>query len=80
MLAGVAYFQKKDAKLKDPKFRQKVANIIYAATMLSLAGAGIAEHITKLDGIAPVIKTMADGAKAGLSIAQIAGEAIEKIM
>jgi hypothetical protein len=80
MLAGVAYFQKKGSKLKDPKYRQKVANILYAATMLSIAGAGIAEHITKLDGVAPVVKTMADGAKAGLSISQIAGEAIEQLV
>lgn len=80
MLAGVAYFQKKGSKLKDPKFRQKVANILYAATMLSVAGAGIAEHIKHLDGVGPVVKTMADGVKAGLSVAQIAGEAVEKLV
>ena len=74
MLQFVAWtsekFSKK-TKLSDEKYREKLSNIIYAVAMLSIAGYGIASHITHLAGVGPVITTLADGVKAGKSIVDI---------
>jgi hypothetical protein len=66
-----AKFGKKDGKLQDEKYREKIANIIYAAFMLGIAGVGIASHIQHLSGVGPVLTTLADGVKAGKSTAEI---------
>jgi len=66
-----AKFGKKDGKLQDEKYREKIANIIYAAFMLGIAGLGIASHIQHLTGVGPVLTTLADGVKAGKSTAEI---------
>jgi len=73
-LAGIAYFQGQNSKLvklKDPKFRQKVANIMYAATMASIAGAGVLEQMKELTGVGPVIHAIADAVKTGKSASEI---------
>jgi hypothetical protein len=72
LLQGIAFFQKKDSKLKDPKFREKIANILYAITMASVAGIGILSHLGHLSGVGPVLITIADGVKEGKSITDIA--------
>ena len=66
-----AKFGKKDGKLQDEVYREKIANIIYATFMLGIAGVGIASHIQHLTGVGPVITTLADGVKAGKSTAEI---------
>ena len=71
LLKGIAFFQKKDSKLKDPKFREKIANILYAITMASVAGIGILSHLGHLSGVGPVAITIADGIKEGKSITDI---------
>ena len=74
LLQGIAFVQsffKKDSKLKDPKYREKVANILYAITMAGVAGAGILSHLGHLNGVAAVSATIADGVKEGKSIADI---------
>jgi hypothetical protein len=74
MLQFVAWTSEKfgkKTKLSDEKYREKLANIIYAVAMLSIAGYGIASHITHLTGVGPVITTLADGVKAGKSIVDI---------
>lgn len=65
----------KKTKLDDEKYREKIANIIYAATMFSIAGYGIAAHIKHLAGVGPVITTLADGIKAGKSVTDVVKEA-----
>jgi hypothetical protein len=75
-LAGIAFFQKKGSKLKNKEYRQKVANIIYAVIMLSIAGVGVAKHIKHLEGVAPILHVIADGVKSGVSIAEIAKNAL----
>lgn len=66
-----AKFGKKDGKLQDEHYREKLANIIYGVTMLGIAGVGIASHIQHLAGVGPVLTTLADGVKAGKSTAEI---------
>ena len=70
LLQGIAFF-KKDSKLKDPKYREKVANVLYAITMAIVAGVGILSHLGHLHGVASVSTTIADGVKEGKSIADI---------
>tara|TARA_S200002703_G_scaffold89863_1_gene77518 strand:+ start:785 stop:1525 length:741 start_codon:yes stop_codon:yes gene_type:complete len=71
LLQGIAFFQKKGSRLKDPIFRERVANILYAATMAGIAGIGILSHLGHLNGVAAVSTTIADGVKEGKSIADI---------
>jgi hypothetical protein len=65
----------KKTKLQDEKYREKLANIIYATTMLSIAGFGVATHIKHLAGVGPVLTTLADGVKAGKSVVDIVKDA-----
>ena len=71
LLQGIAFFQKKGSRLKDPKYREKVANVLYAITMAIVAGVGILSHLGHLHGVAAVSTTIADGVKEGKSIADI---------
>jgi hypothetical protein len=65
----------KKTKLQDEKYREKLANIIYAITMLSVAGFGIASHIKHLAGVGPILTTAAEGVKAGKSVVDIIKDA-----
>ena len=71
VLAGIAFFQKKDSKLKDPKYREKVANVLYAITMAGVAGAGILSHLGHLSGVGNISITIADMVKEGASLKDI---------
>ena len=79
LLAGIAYFQKEGSKLKDKHYREKVANILYAITMATVAGYGVLSHINHLAGVGPVVTTIADGVKGGKSISDIAQEILRAI-
>ena len=65
----------KKTKLQDEKYREKLANIIYAAAMLTVAGFGVAAHIKHLAGVGPVLTTLADGVKAGKSVVDLVKDA-----
>ena len=71
ILAGIAFFRPKDAKLKDPKYREKVANVLYAITMAIVAGAGILSHLGHLSGVGNISITIADMVKEGSSLKDI---------
>jgi hypothetical protein len=66
-----AKFGKKGGKLQDEGYRQRLANVIYAVIMLGVASYGIISHIRHLAGVGPIITTLADGVKAGKSVAEI---------
>ena len=68
MFELAAKFTKKDSKLRNEDYREKLSNIIYAAVMMGVAGIGIASHIGHLHGVGPVLTTLADGVKEGKSI------------
>ena len=57
--------------LKDKKYREKIANVIYATAMIGVAGAGIISHLKHLTGVGPIITTIADFVKEGLSIKDV---------
>ena len=71
MFEYAAKFSKKDSKLRDEDYREKLSNIIYAAVMMGVAGVGIASHIGHLNGVGPVLTTIADGVKEGKSIVDL---------
>ena len=71
MFEYAAKFTKKDSKLRDEDYREKLSNIIYAAVMMGVAGVGIASHIGHLHGVGPVLTTLADGIKEGKSIVDL---------
>ena len=71
MFEYAAKFSKKDSKLRDEDYREKLSNIIYAAVMMGVAGVGIASHIGHLQGVGPVLTTIADGVKEGKSIVDL---------
>ena len=58
----------KKTRLSDEKYRERLANIIYAVTMTGIAGVGILSHLGHLAGVGPVVTTIADSVKAGKSI------------
>jgi hypothetical protein len=58
----------KDSSLKDKEKREKIANVIYAASMIGIAGYGVASHIGHLKGVSDVAITIADSIKGGKSI------------
>lgn len=65
-LAGT--FASKDSPLKNKEKIEKIANVIYAAAMIGLAGYGVASHIGHLKGVSDVAITIADSIKGGKSI------------
>lgn len=79
MLQGIAWYERlvgrkdkgKLSKLQNEESREKIANIIYATIMLSIAGYGVAAHIKHLAGVGPVLTTIGDGVKAGKSTKEI---------
>jgi len=82
MLDGIAWYQRFRAKFYNddkplPKFatdehlREKIANIIYATIMMTIAGVGAYSHLKHLAGVATVATTIADSVKAGKSAADI---------
>ncbi|MCP4321185.1 MAG: hypothetical protein GY793_07245 [Proteobacteria bacterium] len=71
MFEYAAKFSKKDSKLRDKDYREKLSNIVYAAVMMGIAGVGIASHIGHLHGVGPVLTTLADGVKEGKSIVDL---------
>jgi hypothetical protein len=61
----------KKTKLSDEKYREKVANIMYAVFMCGLAGYGALSHISHLTGVTEVAVFVADSIKAGKSVMEI---------
>jgi hypothetical protein len=66
----------KKTKLSDPKYREKIANIVYAVFMFGLGGYGVLSHIHHLTGVYEVSVFIADSFKAGKSVADIIKGAI----
>lgn len=71
MVAWTAEKFGKKTRLQDEKFKEKIANIIYAVIMAGIAGFGVFEHIGHLAGVSETALTIADGIKAGKSVADI---------
>ena len=67
--------------LQDKNYQEKLANIIYASIMVSVAGAGILGHMGHLSsmGMGSILEFIAEGFKEGLSIKDVVKGALKFI-
>lgn len=79
-LYGLSRVSKSSSKLRDEEFRTKIANIIYAITMVSLAGFGIWGSISHLAGVSEVAAIILKGLESGASSSEMRRQAIQAIM
>jgi hypothetical protein len=80
VLRGVAKLSKKDSKLRDEATREKVANVIYAITMVGLAGYGIMSTLSHMAGVGEVAQIMLKGIEGGLNTAEVRKQALTAIL
>ena len=71
LLWTISLFTPKGSDLKNPKIREKIANIIYAAGMIGFAGFGIYESVKSLVGVSEAATAIIDGVKGGKSVSEI---------
>ncbi len=71
---------KSSSKLRDEKFREKVANVIYAITMVGLAGYGIYSTLGHMAGVGEVSQIVLKGVEGGLNTKEIIKSAVTGLM
>ena len=71
---------KSSSKLRDEHFREKVANVIYAITMVGLAGYGIYSTLGHLAGVGEVAQIALKGVEGGLNTKEIIKTAVTALM
>jgi hypothetical protein len=79
-LYGMSKFSKPSSKLRDEEFRTKVANVIYAITMVTLAGIGIWGSLGHLAGVSEVTGVVLKGIESGVNTSEIRKQAIGILM
>ena len=71
---------KQSSKLRDEQFREKVANVIYAVTMVGLAGYGIYSTLGHMAGVGEVSQIVLKGVEGGLNTKEIIKSAVTGLM
>ncbi len=71
---------KQSSKLRDEQFREKVANVIYAVTMVGLAGYGIMSTLGHMAGVGEVAQIVLKGVEGGLNTKEIIKTAVTALM
>lgn len=71
---------KKSSKLRDENFREKVANVIYAITMVGLAGYGIWSTLGHMAGVGEVAQIVLKGVEGGVNTKELIKTAITALM
>ena len=79
-LWGMAKLTKRDSKLRDEHFREKAANVIYAITMVGLAGLGIWQGISHLHGVSEVGPIILKGIEGNVNMSEIRKQALTALM
>jgi hypothetical protein len=79
-LFGMAKLTNKNSKLRDEKFREKMANVIYSITMVSLSGIGIWQSISHLNGLSEVSNIILKGIEGGVNTTEIRKQALTSLM
>jgi len=79
-LYGLSRVSKSSSKLRKEEFRTKIANIIYAITMISLAGFGIWGSMSHLAGVGDVTSIVLKGLESGAISSELRRQAIQAIM
>ena len=76
-LYGMSLFAKKGSKLKDKKFREKVANIVYAGAMTFIAGKGIIDSLSHLSGVQDIAAAAIESIEEEASVGEIVNAYLE---
>ena len=71
LLWTISLFAPEGSDLKDPKIREKIANIIYAVGMMVFAGYGVYSSVKHLIGVTEAATAIIDGVKGGKSVSEI---------
>ncbi len=79
-LYGLSRISKPSSKLRDEQFRTKVANVIYAITMVTLAGIGIWGSLSHLAGVSEVAGVVLKGVESGVNTSEIRKQAVTLLM
>jgi hypothetical protein len=79
-LYGLSRISKPSSKLRDEEFRTKVANVIYAITMVTLAGIGIWGSLGNLAGVNEVTGVVLKGIESGTNTSEIRKQAVGILM
>jgi len=80
VLKGLGAVSKPSSKLRNEKYREKVANIIYAGFMIGLASWGIWSSISHLVGLSEVAQIFLKGLEQGVQMSEIRKQAITSIL
>ena len=80
LLWTISLATKKGSRLRDDEWRTKCANVIYACLMIWVAGTGIKEALSSLEGVEQFLTLIADVAKEGVSIADIVKAVLPKLL
>jgi hypothetical protein len=79
-LYGMSRVSKRSSKLRDEEFRTKIANVIYAITMVTLAGIGIWGSLGNLAGVSEVTGVVLKGIESGTNTSEIRKQAVGILM
>lgn len=71
---------KSSSKLRDEKFREKAANVIYAITMVGLAGYGIWATLGHMAGVGEVTQIVLKGVESGVNVKELIKTALTSLM
>jgi len=71
---------KSSSKLRDEKFREKAANVIYAITMVGLAGYGIWATLGHMAGVGEVAQIVLKGVESGVNAKELIKTALTALM
>lgn len=80
VLRGIAKFSKKSSKLRDEATREKIANVLYAITMISLAGYGIMSTLNHMAGVGEVAQILLKGTESGIQLSELRKQALTAIL
>jgi hypothetical protein len=71
---------KSSSKLRDEKFREKAAHVIYAITMVGLAGYGIWSTLGHMAGVGEVAQIVLKGVESGVNVKELIKTALTALM
>ena len=71
LISGIAAFTPKGSALRDEKLQEKIAKVMYGATMIFVAGKGIAHSLHHIAEIKPAVTAMIEAIEAKESFKKV---------
>ena len=79
ILQGIGGLAKKPNKFQDKAYRAKVANVIYAAVMIFVAGKGVVKGVQNFAGVKSALTVIFETVEGGGSITEVVAAAMEAV-